>query len=249
MPVDLTRADLGFAEEVIRRAVEEGGADEIVIVDTIGVATPEAVGFLTGLVRRWVPVPLAVHCHNDLGLGLANSLAALWAGAEGVHASVNCLGERAGNADLAEVAMSLGLLYGVDTGIRTELLRETACLVAELSGYALPPTRPVTGERIFWRESGGVVQQLLSLPPAVEPYPPEAVGLERRVVLGKKSGRFSILHALERLGLEAGDAPQWRVDRLLAAVKERSNAGRRLVEDAELRELVALGRDGGGVEG
>ncbi|HSR32375.1 MAG TPA: hypothetical protein VLY63_17570, partial [Anaerolineae bacterium] len=228
MPVDLTRADLGFAEQVITEAVEEGHADEIVVVDTIGVATPEAIYYLTQLIRQWVTVPLAIHCHNDFGLGLANSLAALRAGATCVHASVNCLGERAGNVDLAETVMTLQLLYSTDLGIRTELLAETARLVATLSGYDLPPTRPVTGGRIFTRESGGVVQQLLTLPAAVEPYPPEIVGLEREVVLGKKSGRFSIQHAVNRLGLEASEE---EIGRALAEVKERSNEGRCLIGD------------------
>ncbi|MFN2242612.1 MAG: LeuA family protein [Anaerolineae bacterium] len=244
MPVDLTRADLGFAQEVITRAVEEGQADEIVVVDTIGVTTPEAVFQLAMWIGEWVPVPLAIHCHNDFGLGLANSLAALKAGATCVHASINCLGERAGNVDLAEVIMTLQLLYGIDLGIRTELITETARLVEALSGYDLPLTKPITGERIFVRESGGVVQQLVTLPAAVEPYPPELVGLARDVVLGKKSGRYSIQHVLDRLGLEASDE---EIDRALAEVKQRSNTRHGLIDDAEFREILdatrqALGR-------
>jgi isopropylmalate/homocitrate/citramalate synthase len=235
MPVDLTRADMRFAETVLTQAVEKGGADEITVVDTIGVASPEAIRFLVGRIGQWVAVPLAIHCHNDFGLGLANSLAALKAGAGCVHVSLNCLGERAGNVDLAEVVMALKLLYGIDMGIRTERLAETARLLEELSGYELSLTKPVVGKRIFTRESGGVVQQLLTSPPAVEPYPPETVGLERDVVLGKKSGRYSILHALGRLGLEADDD---EIDRLLAEVKSRSTQQRRLVRDDELREML-----------
>jgi len=237
MPVDLTRADLSFAEQVITRAVEEGHADEIVVVDTIGVTTPEAIFQLTKWIREWVAVPLSIHCHNDFGLGLANSLAGLKAGATCVHVSANCLGERAGNVDLAEVVMTLQLLYGIDLGIRTELLVETARLVETLSGYALSLTKPITGERIFTRESGGVVQQLLSLPAAVEPYLPETVGLAREVVLGKKSGRFSILHALDRLGLEADDEA---VDRALAEVKRRSNERHCLIGDDEFQQILTL---------
>ena len=95
MPVDLTRADMRFAETVVTQAVEKGGADEITVVDTIGVASPEAVGYLVERIGQWVAVPLAIHCHNDFGLGLANSLAALKAGAGCVHVSLICLGERA----------------------------------------------------------------------------------------------------------------------------------------------------------
>ncbi len=235
MPVDLTRADLQFAETVLTQAVEIGGADEITVVDTIGVASPEAVGYLVERIGQWVTVPLAIHCHNDFGLGLANSLAALKAGAGCVHVSLNCLGERAGNVDLAEVVMALKLLYGIDVGIRTERLAETARLMEELSGYELSLTKPVVGKRIFTRESGGVVQQLMTSPPAVEPYPPETVGLERDVVLGKKSGRYSIVHALGRLGLDASDE---EIDRLLAEVKSRSTQQRRLVGDDELRAML-----------
>lgn len=235
MPVDLTRADMQFAESVLTQAVEKGGADEIVVVDTIGVATPEAIGYLVEHIRQWVAVPVAIHCHNDFGLGLANSLVALKAGAGCVHVSLNCLGERAGNVDLAEVVMALKLLYGIDTGIRTERLAETARLMEELSGYKVSLTKPIVGERIFVRESGGVVQQLMTSPPAVEPYPPESVGLERDVVLGKKSGRYSIQHALGKLGLEADDR---EIDRLLAEVKRRSTQQRRLISSDELREIL-----------
>jgi isopropylmalate/homocitrate/citramalate synthase len=239
MPVDLTRADLDFAKQVITQAVEAGHADEIVVVDSIGVATPEAVFHLTKWIREWVAVPLAIHCHNDFGLGLANSLAALKGGATCVHASVNCLGERAGNVDLAEVVMALQLLYGIDMGVRTELLAETARLVEALGGYALSPTKPVTGERIFTRESGGVVQQLLTLPAAVEPYPPETVGLARDVVLGKKSGRYSISYVLGKLGLKADDD---EIDRVLAEVKRRSTEGHCLIDDEEFQEILSGAR-------
>jgi isopropylmalate/homocitrate/citramalate synthase len=242
MPVDLTRAELDFARQVITRAVEEGRADEIVVVDTIGAAAPEAIFHLVQWIREWVAVPLSVHCHNDFGLGLANSLAALKAGATCVHTSVNCLGERAGNVDLAELAMSLKLLYGADLGIRTERLNETARLVEAISGYRLPLSKPIVGEMIFTRESGGVVQQLLTLPGAVEPYSPETVGLEREIVLGKKSGRFSIMHALDRLGLEAEEE---EIPRVLAEVKRRSNECHRLITDDEFREILADVRKSG----
>lgn len=236
MPVDLTRADLGFAEQVITQAVEKGGADEIVVVDTIGVASPEAISHLTQRIQGWVAVPLAIHCHNDFGLGLANSLASLKVGAHCVHVSVNCLGERSGNVDLAEVVMALELLYGVSLGLQVEKLAETARLVEEISGYALALNKPVVGERIFTRESGGVVQQLLTAPESVEPYDPALVGLDRAVVLGKKSGRYSIGHALERLGLQATDE---EINAALQMVKQLSSEQRRLITDAEFESILA----------
>lgn len=235
MPVDLTRADLRFAEQVLTEAVKQG-AGEIVIVDTIGVATPEAITYLTHRLRSWVDVPLDIHVHNDFGLGLANSLAALKAGAHCAHVSVNCLGERAGNVDIAEIVVALELLYGVNTGIHMKKLAETARLAEKLSGYALSLTKPIVGERVFTRESGGVVQQLVSSPPSVEPFDPSIVGLERAVVLGKKSGRYSIAHALERLGLKATDE---QADAALAKVKELSTRVHRAITDDEFKKIMA----------
>lgn len=235
MPVDLTRAELAFAEQVVKAAVKEG-ADEIVVVDTIGVTTPESIAYLTQRIRSWVGVPLNIHVHNDFGLGVANTLAALKAGAHCAHVSVNCLGERAGNVDLAEVVVALELLYGVRTGVHMEKLVATARLVEELSGYALSLTKPIVGRSVFARESGGVVQQMLSSPPSVEPFDPSLVGLERSVVLGKKSGRYSIVHAMQRLGLKANDE---QIDAALTRVKDLSNRQRRAITDDEFRQILA----------
>jgi homocitrate synthase NifV len=140
------------------------------------------------------------------------------------------------------LVLSLQLLYGVHPGIRTELLNQTARLVEAISGYQLSLNKPIVGERIFTRESGGVVQQLLILPAAVEPYAPETVGLEREVVLGKKSGRFSIMHALNKLGLEAEDE---EIVRMLAEVKRRSSECHSLITDEELRQILADVRKSG----
>jgi isopropylmalate/homocitrate/citramalate synthase len=235
MPVDLTRADLRFAEQVLTEAAN-GGADEIVIVDTIGVMTPEAMAYLTRQIRSWVEVPLDAHVHNDFGLGVANTLTALKAGAHCAHVSVNCLGERAGNVDLAEIVVSLELLYGVSTGIRMEKLVETARLVEEESGYKLSLTKPIVGQCVFMREAGGVVQQMVSSPPSVEPFDPSLVGLERAVVLGKKSGRYSIIHALKRLGLQATED---QIDAALAKVKALSTLQRRAITDEEFTKILA----------
>lgn len=235
MPVDFTRADINFAQKVMVEAVEKGGASEVVIVDTIGVATPEAINYLTRCVREWVDVPVAVHCHNDFGLGLANSLAALKAGAHCVHVSVNCLGERAGNVDLAETVMALKLLYGIDLGINTRLLASVSRMIEEISGYKLSRTKPIVGESIFTRESGGVVQQLVVSPPSVEPFDPTEVGLKRDIVLGKKSGRYSILYILQKLGKSADES---QIEKALLEIKKISNEKRRLIEESELLEIL-----------
>jgi isopropylmalate/homocitrate/citramalate synthase len=235
MPVDFTRADTAFAEEVVTLAVEKGGADEVVLVDTLGVATPEAVRVMIKNLRQWVQVPLAIHCHNDFGLAVANSLAALTSGARCVHVSVNGLGERAGNAELAEVAMALRLLYGVETGIRLDRLVEAARVVEEVSGYRVGLNKAVVGPRVFTRETGAAIQQLLTSASSVEPYEPAIVGGVRDIVLGKKSGRYSIIESLRRLGMTAKDE---EIEAALPLIKDLSVAQRRLITDEEFIAIM-----------
>lgn len=235
MPVDLTRSDLEFAKEIIKLAVEKGGVDEIVVVDTIGVASPELISYIANSIQEWVGVPMSVHCHNDFGLALANSIAGLKAGAECVHVSINSLGERAGNVDLAETVLALQLIYGIDMGIETSKLFETARLIEELSGFQVAFNKAVTGEMVFSRESGGVVQQLLSNPKSVEPYEPELVGQTRSVILGKKSGRYSIAYALEKLNIQADED---QITAALKIIKEQSRDQKRIIDYGELSAII-----------
>jgi isopropylmalate/homocitrate/citramalate synthase len=237
--VDGSRGDLGFLERIYRSAVE-AGASEIVVVDTIGAASPEAVELLVGAARGWVGdgVPVHFHGHDDFGLATAAAIAAVRAGATWVHGTVNGMGERAGNANLLEVALALEGLYGVETNLRLEHAREVSELVRRLSGYALEPWRPIVGENLFVRESGAVASQFHD-PPAIEPYAADLVGAERRIVLGKKSGIDSIRLKCEELGL---DVPEERRRELLAEVKRRGTEKRGLVTDGELREMIAAER-------
>jgi isopropylmalate/homocitrate/citramalate synthase len=190
--VDGTRADLGYFETVYKTAVE-AGAKEAVVVDTIGVATPEAVAFLVGQTREWLgpDVPLHFHGHNDFGLGTAAAAAAARAGARWIHGTINGMGERAGNANLGEVALALRALYGVRTNLRLDRLREVSARVRALSGYELEPWKPLVGENLFVRESGAVASQFHD-PPSIEPFSADLVGAERRIVLGtEKRGLLS----------------------------------------------------------
>jgi isopropylmalate/homocitrate/citramalate synthase len=234
--VDGTRADLGYFEAVYKTAVE-AGAKEAVVVDTIGVATPEAVESLVGQAREWLgpDVPLHFHGHNDFGLATAAAAAAARAGARWIHGTINGMGERAGNANLGEVALALRALYGVRTGLRLERLREVSARVQQLSGYELEPWKPVVGENLFVRESGAVASQFHD-PPSIEPFSAELVGAKRRIVLGKKSGLDSIRIKCAELGLDL-DTDQQRA--LLEAVKRLGTEKRRLVTDDELRRLAS----------
>jgi isopropylmalate/homocitrate/citramalate synthase len=233
--VDSSRGDLGFLERIYSAAVE-AGASEVAMVDTIGALGPEAAALLVSSAREWLgpDVPIHWHGHDDFGLATAAAIAAVRAGAAWVQGTINGMGERAGNASLGEVAMALDAVYGIGTNLRFERLRETSELVRSLSGYALDPWKPVTGDTLFTRESGAVASQFHD-PPAIEPYSAELVRADRGIVLGKKSGLDSIRIKLAELGLERPE-DEWPA--LLAAVKQLGSAKKGLVTDDEFRELV-----------
>jgi isopropylmalate/homocitrate/citramalate synthase len=233
--VDSTRADLDFFRRAYEAAVE-AGAREVVVVDTLGVAAPEAVRDLVGRTIQWLDgTPVHFHGHDDFGLATANAVAAVGAGATWIQGTINGMGERAGNADLGEAALALRALYGVDSNLRLDRIREVSARVRELSGYALEPWKALTGETLFRRESGAVASQFHD-PPSIEPYSSELVRAERGIVLGKKSGLDSIRIKAEELGL---DVPEGRRPELLARVKELGARKRGLVSDDEFRELAS----------
>jgi isopropylmalate/homocitrate/citramalate synthase len=233
--VDGTRADLEFLRQAYETAIE-AGAEEAVVVDTLGVATPEAVAELVGRAREWLGagIPIHFHGHNDFGLATASAVAAARAGARWIHGTVNGMGERAGNANLAEVALALRALYGIETALDLERMRALSLETANVAGYALEPYKPLVGENLFTRESGAVASQFHN-PPAIEPYSSELVGAERRIVLGKKSGLDSIRLKADELGL---DVPQERRAQLLEAVKRLGAERHGLVSDDDFRRLA-----------
>jgi isopropylmalate/homocitrate/citramalate synthase len=237
--VDSTRADVEFVRRAYESAVE-AGASEVVVVDTLGIATPEAAAFLVGDVseRLGHDVPVHWHGHDDFGLATAAAIAAVQAGATWVQGTVNGMGERAGNADLVEVALALEALYGIPTRLRLDHARELSHLVQELSDTQLAPWKAVTGENLFTRESGAVASQFHD-PPAIEPYASELVGAERGIVLGKKSGLDSVRIKAGEFGL---DVPEDQLPALLEAVKRAGTDKRGLVTDAEFQRLVSQGR-------
>jgi len=233
--VDSTRAEADFYERVYKSAVE-AGAREVVVVDTLGIASPEAVADLVAKTVDWVggDVPVHFHGHNDFGLATAAAVAAIRAGATWIQGTINGMGERAGNANLGEVALTLRALYGVESNLKLDRIRDVSEQVRQLSGYALEPWKPVTGETLFRRESGAVASQFHD-PPSIEPYSSRLVATDRAIVLGKKSGLDSIRIKAEELGL---DVPEDRRADLLAKVKELGARKRGLVTDDEFRALV-----------
>src|SRR5256714_3007119 len=233
--VDGTRADPAYFETVYKTAVE-AGAHEVVVVDTLGIATPEAVADLVGRTREWLGAnrPIHFHGHNDFGLATAAAVAAVRAGANWIQGTVNGMGERAGNANLPEVALALRGLYGVETRLRLERVRGFSERLRALSGYELEPYKPLVGENLFRRESGAAASQFHD-PPAIEPYSSDLAGTARGIVLGKKSGIDSIRIKAQELGLDLDDDA--RRD-LLARVKELGTKKRDVVTDEEFRQLA-----------
>jgi isopropylmalate/homocitrate/citramalate synthase len=233
--VDSTRADPEFFAQAYSTAVDAGAA-EVVVVDTLGIATPEAVAGLVGRTVELVgtDVPVHFHGHNDFGLATAAAVAAVQAGAAWIQGTINGMGERAGNANLLEVALALDALYGVETSLRLERAREVSERVRELSGYQLEPWKPLVGDTLFRRESGAVASQFHD-PASIEPYSAEVVAAERAIVLGKKSGIDSIRIKAEELGLVLSEEDERA---LLEAVKARGAEKRGLVTDEELAELA-----------
>jgi len=234
-PVDSTRSDLGFLEQVYKAAVA-AGAEEVSVVDTIGACAPEAVEFLIRNVASWVgpAVPIHWHGHNDFGLATAAAVAAVRGGASWIHGTINGMGERAGNADICEVALALQCLYNVTVEMNLAKARAASELVRKAGGYTVDRWKPVVGEALFVRESGAVAAQF-HMPDAIEPYSSQIVAAQRGIVLGKKSGLSNIEIKVKELGLSVAAE---KFPQLLAQVKDKSTRSHNLVTDAEFVQLV-----------
>jgi isopropylmalate/homocitrate/citramalate synthase len=233
--VDGTRTDLEFLRKVYTTALEAGAA-ELVVVDTIGACGPEAAEYLVRQVRNWVgpKIPLHFHGHNDFGMATACAVAAVRGGASWIQGTINGMGERAGNADICEIALALRCLYDVPVVLDLARVREVSEVVQRAGGYRVDAWKPLVGENLFMRESGAVASQF-HIPEAIEPYSSELVNARRHIVLGKKSGLDSVDLKAKELGLAMETDQRATV---LAAVKKRAVAKRGLVSDEEFRQIV-----------
>ena len=226
---DGTRTELEFLHKM-HRTVEQAGVDRIDIPDTVGVMTPPAMQQFVSEIRKNTKVPLAVHCHDDFGLSVANSLAGVLGGAEEIHCTINGLGERAGNAALEEVVMGLSAFYNVKTNINSRKMAFVSRLVSQLTGIAVPPNKAIVGENAFSHESGIHVHGVLSECSTYEPMRPEIVGKERTFVVGKHSGVHAIQNKLKEYGIEP---ERDQMKEVVARVKKYAESGKKL-DDAEL---------------
>jgi len=234
--VDATRSDLDFLRSVYLTALE-AGADEVSVVDTIGACAPEAVKYLIEQVRSWVGDGVTIHWHghNDFGLATASAIAAVRGGADFIQGTINGMGERAGNADICEVALTLEALYNQPVTLNLDKAREISQLVQEAGDYTVDGWKPVVGEYLYTRESGAVASQF-HIPPAIEPYSADIVAADRKIVLGKKSGLASIALKLEELGLEVDKDKHGAI---LGDVKVKATLDQGLMSDDEFRAVVA----------
>ena len=213
---DATRSDRAFLIQVFK-AVKEAGADRIDIPDTVGYATPQYVAELVREVSDSTMLPVSVHCHDDFGLAVANSIAGINAGAACAHVTINGLGERAGNASLEEFVMGLQCLYQRKHGIKTELLYETSKFVSNTMGITVQPNKAIIGENAFGHESGIHTHGVLNNPLTYEPISPELVGRKRWLMAGKHAGAHGIRAMLEEFGIKPGD------DQLKVIVEKQKN--------------------------
>ncbi len=230
---DSTRSDLDFMMELFR-AAEEAGAERVGMTDTLGCAGPAAVGHIIGRMREAVHVPVSAHLHNDFGLGVANAIAALSAGAEAITTTVGGIGERAGNVPLEQLVMAITHLYKRDIGIRTEGLTDLSRLVFESARLPMPANQPWVGPNAFSHESGIHVAAVLNCPMTYECVNPEKVGNRRRLVLGKHSGTAIVKSRLQERGVEASSE---QICDIVRVIKVRGESRGR-VSDHEFWEIV-----------
>lgn len=198
---DATRSDRKFLIDVFK-AVSDTGADRIDIPDTVGYSTPEYISLLVHEIRSKMNTPISVHCHNDFGLAVANSIAAINSGASCAHVTINGLGERAGNASLEELVMALQCLYSKKHNIKVNLLYEISKFVSNTMGVVVQPNKAIIGENAFGHESGIHTHGVINNPLTYEPISPELVGRKRWLQAGKHAGAHGIRAILTDFGIE-----------------------------------------------
>jgi 2-isopropylmalate synthase len=240
-PEDATRSDRDFLLQVLEAAVE-AGARTLNIPDTVGYAMPEEYGALIGFIHRHfasADVTVSAHCHDDLGLATANTLAALANGARQVEATINGIGERAGNACMTETVMALRTrapLFSLETNINTKEIWRTSKLVSDLTGMVVQPNKAIVGANAFAHQAGIHQDGMLKHPRTYEIMDPADVGVgESLLVLGKLSGRNALRSKLEKLGFQVVGE---KLDQLSIRVKQVLDI-QRAVSDVQLHEICA----------
>ncbi|HZK10287.1 MAG TPA: pyruvate carboxyltransferase [Clostridia bacterium] len=240
-PIDGTRTELGTFTELITRVANEGHMDALAVVDTFGGLAPAACSYLIKKIKTVIDKPLEVHFHDDFGLGAANTLMALSAGAEVAHTTITGIGERAGNAAYEDVALSLLTMYGIDTGLKYEKMNELSKMMRDFSGHTIAPNRGIVGPTLADIESGLVADWYANAhkehPLELSPYDYSLVGHESaKVVIGKMSGISTVDIYLDQLGIEC-DSREAKLE-IVAKIKEKAFLKHGLLTVEEFREIV-----------
>jgi isopropylmalate/homocitrate/citramalate synthase len=239
-PIDASRAEMGWYLKVIEQVATEGHMDALALVDTFGVLSPHAVSYFVRETKARIKKPLEAHFHMDFGMGVANTIVALAAGADVVHSTVSGVGERAGNVPMEDTVLALLTMYGIDTGIKTEKLTKLSRYVRKIAKITMPANRQIVGDAVYDIESGIIASWFKNAGTEhiMEVFPVHwsLVGQRpARVVLGKNSGLDSIKMHLERIRVKATDE---QVNELVLRVKAASLKKKGLVDDKEFRKMV-----------
>jgi len=235
---DATRTEENFMVKICRMA-DEMKVHYINIPDTVGVCTPERMRSIISMLRKEISTPLAVHCHNDFGLAVANTLTGIEEGVILPHVTINGVGERAGNADLEQVVMGCKILYkdfGIETNIKTKKIYDTSKLIERLYGIKISPNFPFVGDNAFAHEAGIHVHGVLAEASTYEPITPEMVGAKRRIVLGKLVGVHAVESKLKELNYEISNEI---AEVITKKIKDLGDKGKRITEG----DLIAIADD------
>jgi len=232
---DSTRTEMAFLKEVYTVAIE-AGAQRILLADTAGSTVPEGIYAMVLEIVNEFHLPTGIHCHNDFGLAVANTLAGVRAGATLIDVSINGLGERAGNAPLAEVLACMKFLYMIDLPFAFDKLYELSRLAEEITGVVMPESCPLVGEYAFAHKLDAHVRGMYYNSALYETISPELVGNQRRIPIGKYSGPFIVGQKLKELGFEGFSDEAVR--RIVKEIEQYSISVRRALTDDEVISIV-----------
>jgi 2-isopropylmalate synthase len=234
-PEDACRTEPDYLMSVCEMA-DSMGASHINIPDTVGVMTPAAMGKLIGDIKGRVKTPLAVHCHNDFGMAVANTVSAILAGATVAHTTINGLGERAGNASMEQVVLAAKLIHGIGSNIKNKRIWETSRLVERLTGIKVMPNFPIVGGNAFAHEAGIHVHGIIKNARTYEAIKPEYVGTTRRIVMGKHVGKSAVREKLKAYDVRVTEKT---ADDIARKIKHLADMGKKVTEE----DLVAIAED------
>lgn len=238
---DGTRTNFDFLIKYIK-ACKEAKGDRLRLCDTVSALCPSSTKFLVRKIKETIDIPIEIHSHNDYGLAVANSLAAIEAGAEYVSTTINGIGERAGNCSLEQLVMCLKAFYNIDLKYKTEILKKMSEYVEKASNIKISSNSPIVGENAFRHESGIHVDGLIKFPYTYETFPPEMVGQKRKFVIGKQSGRAAIKMKLDEYNIKC---PDDKIDEILKHVKLFSENRKSALTDEEFLKIAKSIIEGG----